>query len=360
MLFMLDVTSRGAVPQFRILMPYLTPRRRAILALLCVAVFFGASTAASKAALDHIAPLTLAFARFAIALAVLLALCRRAGVRPSFGRMEIALGATGIALPVICQNLGLQFSTAVDSIIIIEGGIPIFAVLLGAAILGERLAGRRLAALFLTVSGVAVIVLSGATGLGNVGRPQSVLPLGAAASFAYYLVIGRRSFGDGGLLARLTGVIGAGVLLLAPGAAIEVALTGPGTMTVSDGLLLLYLGIGCSAGMHLLWARGMADLDAGEVAIFGTLMPVAGVAAAALFLGESISLVQLGGGLIVGAGVSLNARQAGPGALPQPRRRQWLRPRPATIAAPFAFPHAGSVIATAERRYQPAASCTST
>jgi drug/metabolite transporter (DMT)-like permease len=140
-------------------------------------------------------------------------------------------------------------------------------------------------------------------------------------------VIGRRLFGGGFSLSILTGSIAVGVLLLAPCAVAEIAVSGPGTMRVSDGLLLLYLGIGGSAGTQLLWARGMADLDAAEVAIFGTLMPVVGVSAAAVLLGEAITFVQICGGLVVASGLFLTARLAAP--VPS------MRPRLATVASPI-------------------------
>src|SRR5262245_28220449 len=113
-------------------LPSLSPRGIAILALLTGAVFFGGSTVASKAMIDRTPPITLAFARFAIGLAVLLLLCRRAGVRPAFGRLPALLGITGISLPFVCQNIGLQHATAVDVTLVIEGGIPIVTGILGA------------------------------------------------------------------------------------------------------------------------------------------------------------------------------------------------------------------------------------
>jgi drug/metabolite transporter (DMT)-like permease len=290
--------------------PRLSPRGVAIIALLVGAVFFGGSTVASKAMIDRTPPSTLAFARFAIGLVVLLLLCRRAGVKPAFGRLPALLGITGISLPFVCQNIGLQHATAVDVTLVIEGGIPIVTGILGTAFLGERVKGLRLAGLLLAVAGVGAVVLHGATGQTNFSGLGSLLAFGAAVSFAVYTVVGRRLFDGGFSLSVLTGSIAIGVFILAPCAALEIALSGPGSMTGGDGLLLLYLGIGGSAGTQLLWARGMADLEAAEVAVFGTLMPVVGLSAAAIFLGESITLAQICGGLIVGLGLYLTARFA--------------------------------------------------
>jgi drug/metabolite transporter (DMT)-like permease len=324
----MTVTPVGADrPRLGLARPRLSSRGVAVASLLFASVAFGASTVASKAALDSIPPLTLAFERFGLALAVLLLLCRRAGVRPAFSRPAALFGITGIALPFVCQNAGLQYATAVDTTLVIEGGLPIVTALLGAAFLGERIAGRRLAGLVLAVGGVGIVMLLGASGRGDFSLLGSLLAFAAAASFAAYTVIGRRLFSGRFSLAVLTGGVAIGVLLLAPCAAVEIAVAGPGTLTPGDGLLLLYLGVGGSAGTQILWARGMADLDASEVAIFGTLMPVVGIASAAVCLGEAVGLAQVGGGLVVAAGLYVTARppRSGPDIRSPERRLPWAR-----------------------------------
>jgi drug/metabolite transporter (DMT)-like permease len=291
--------------------PHLSRRAGAIVALITAATFFGGSTVATKAAIDDIPPLTLAFGRFALAMIVLLAVCRHQGVRPVYGRGPALLGLTGIALPFILQNLGLQFSTAVETTLVIEGGLPIASALLGLAVLGERMSLPQGVGMVLAVSGVALILLHGATTGGEFSGTGSLLALGASISFGFYTVIGRRLFGAGFSLPVLTGAITIGVALMAPFALIEMAIGGPGSISMKSGLVLLYLGLGGSAGTQLLWARGMADLDASEVGIFGTLMPVVGISCAAIFLGESVTAMQLGGGAVVLVSVIVTARCTG-------------------------------------------------
>ena len=61
------------------------PTTLAVLALVGANVIWGASAVASKAALVHVPPVTLACLRVAIAIAVLLALVARTGERPAHG-----------------------------------------------------------------------------------------------------------------------------------------------------------------------------------------------------------------------------------------------------------------------------------
>jgi drug/metabolite transporter (DMT)-like permease len=290
----------------RHLSPRLSPRAGAALALLGATGLVGVSTVASKAALDHTPPLTLGFARFALALIVLLVACRRAGVRPEFGRMPVLLGVTGVALPFACQNVGLQFTGAATATLIIEGAIPIATTLLGVWLLRERLTGRRLAGLVLALAGVVAVVSRG--GAGDFSAAGSLLLLGTAISFSLYNVVGRRAFAGGVSLSVLTGSFVVGVLLLAPGAAFELATQGTGPITGEGSLLVLYLGLGGSALTQVLWAKGLVHLEAFEVAVAGTLMPIAGVATAAVVLGESIAAVQAVGIPLVMVGLFLSAR----------------------------------------------------
>jgi O-acetylserine/cysteine efflux transporter len=81
------------------------------------------------------------------------------------------------------------------------------------------------------------------------------------------------------------------------------ALTHPGWKLVVSVLVLSYGGTLFGYG---LWARLMAHHSAATVAPFALLVPVVGMIAAALVFGESLSLVELGGGVLVMAGLALN------------------------------------------------------
>jgi drug/metabolite transporter (DMT)-like permease len=70
-------------------------------------------------------------------------------------------------------------------------------------------------------------------------------------------------------------------------------------------LLLLYLGVGCSALAFVLCGYGLARLHAGQGAVFGNLKPLAGVMLAVLILGESLTPGHLAGGALVLLGVLL-------------------------------------------------------
>lgn len=321
------------------------PGTLAVLALVGANLVWGGSAVASKAALEHLPPLTLAALRVAIALAVLLPLARRAGVRPATGGAPALLGLTGVALFCAGQNLGLRHADATTTALL-GGAIPVLTALLAVPVLGERLGGRRLTGLLASLAGVAVVVglgrgaAPGAAALGN------LLPLASAAAFAAYAVLGRRAFGGGNALAVVAGSTRYGLLFLLPGSGVELASSGVGPLTLGDGLLLLYLGAGCSALAFVLCGYGLAHLEAAHGAAVGNLKPLVGVALAVALLGEPLTAGQLGGGALVLLGVGLAGRpprtseaaSAAPTARSRarPDRQRGSLPRPLRCPRPAA------------------------
>ena len=311
----------------RLGLPRPSARAVAIAALLVGATCFGLGTVATKGALDGVPPLTLASGRFGIAAVVLTALCRARGVRPVYDGRAVLLGLTGVAAPFTFQNLGLRDAGAGSATLLIEGGLPLMAAVLGVAVLRERVSGSRLAGLVLGIGGVAVVAV---TELGA-GMPLSggVLALSAAAALALYTVLGRKVYREGFSLAVLTGGTTLGTLMLAPLVAIETGADGMPSPDLEDLLLVLFLGLVCSAATQLLWAHGMAHLDAAEIGIFGTFMPVVGITAAAAFLGEAITPPQILGAALIAAGMVVTARTV---TLRRPRLARWSRrPSPVTV-----------------------------
>lgn len=286
----------------------LSTRTQAVLALIGANAIWGTSAVATKALLPHVPPLTLACLRVAIALAVLLPLVTRNGGRPSHGSGAAFLGLTGVALFCLMQNVGLRYASAANTALI-NGGIPMLTALLAAALLGERLTRQQLAGLLISLGGVAGVVILGTgdtlggSGLGN------MLPFAGATCFATYVVVGRRIFTSDNALAVVAGSTRYGLMFLLPGAGLELATVGGGTLTISDLLLLLYLGAGCSAMAFVLCGYGLARLDAGRGAAFGNLKPFVGVILAVVLLGEPLNFGHFSGGALVLLGVLLASRR---------------------------------------------------
>jgi drug/metabolite transporter (DMT)-like permease len=308
-------------------LPRFSAETLALLALVAGAVLWGASTVASKALLGTFPPITLAALRFTLALFVLCPLLGRAGMRPATGRLPFLLGLTGVLIVNILQNVGLGFTSATAATLVIEGGAPVLTAVFGVLLLRERLGRRRATGLIVALVGVTAVVVGGQDLAALLG-PGSLLPLGAALAQAAYNLLGRRAFAAGALPV-VAGAARYGLVLLLPGVVLELNRNDIGQITMSDGLWLLYLGVGSTVVAFVLWGYGLARLEAGQVAVVGTLLPVSGVAAAAFCLGEPLGVYHLGGALLVVLGIHRaaernrpSARRGDPGRTPRtaPRR----------------------------------------
>jgi drug/metabolite transporter (DMT)-like permease len=295
--------------------PMRSARVRAVLALVLANAIWGTTFVATKPMLDRVPPLTIASGRFAVALLVLFPLVWRAGGRPTLGREAALLGFTGVFLLYLTQNVGLDYTSATNGALI-HGGIPVLTALLAVPLLGERFDRRRFGGIVASMAGVAAVVLLGSgSGVGGSVLGDALL-LVSAVALAAYLVLGRRIFPSGGSLELVAGVACYGLLFLLPASAIELTVQGMARPTGGDLLGLLYLGTVASALAFVLWAYGLRHLEAGQAAVFANLTPLVGVAVAALLLGERVTVVQFGGGLLILGGVWLTTRRpaAGRGA----------------------------------------------
>src|SRR5262245_55958685 len=97
-------------------------RLLAALAVVGANALWGTTIVASRPVLERVPPLTLAWLRAAVAVAVLLPLLARSGARPAWGRRPALLGAC-LAGFYACFNLGIRHATAADAALIVEGGV---------------------------------------------------------------------------------------------------------------------------------------------------------------------------------------------------------------------------------------------
>jgi drug/metabolite transporter (DMT)-like permease len=281
---------------------HLSGRFVAIAALVLANVIFGTTFVATKPMLDRIPPLTIATGRFAIALLVLMPLLLRSGRRPNFGRNSALLGFVGVFVLYFSQNLGLEMTSATNGALI-HGGVPVFTMLIAGPVLAERLNASRLAGVVVSLVGVGAVILCGNGAKLTLSLAGDALILLSAAAMAAYLVIGRRAFAGEGALETVAGGICYGLLFLIPASGAEIVTRGIERPTNGDLACWIYLGVFASALAWLFECVGLRHLEASQVGLFTNLSPLVGIVVAALFLGESISIYQIGGGVLILGGV---------------------------------------------------------
>jgi drug/metabolite transporter (DMT)-like permease len=189
---------------------------------------------------------------------------------------------------------------------------PVVTACLAAVFLGERLAARQVFGVAFSVGGVGLVVTGGdwtvLTGLAfNTG---DILLALAPMSWAAYSIIGRRVMRGVTPLAATAWASVAGtamlfLLALADGFNGRIALSALGWVSMA----YMILGSGCLA--FLWWNQGVAVVGPTRAAMFINIMPIAGMAFAALLMHERIGWQQLIGAALIISGVWLTTQHPG-------------------------------------------------
>ncbi len=214
-----------------------------------------------------------------------------------------ALGFLGYYLGSFLDLAGLQYISAGFGRLILYL-YPTLVLLLSAAFLQQPLQRRQLLSLGLSYAGIALVFsaearLSDRLDLAALG---ALLVFCSAVTYAVYLVAGSRlvhKFGSMRFTAYAsliaTGFVLAHFLALRPPQALRVAQEVYGIVAV--------LAVFATVLPLWLMAEGLRRIGANQLSLVGCIGPLATMVFAWAFLGETISAVQLGGAVLVLAGV---------------------------------------------------------
>ncbi len=195
-----------------------------------------------------------------------------------------------VALTLVTQFVGTDLTTASQGSLLTVL-TPVFTLLLGVIILGESLSGRKVVGMALAVIST-LVVLAGQYDFSTIGEGNllDVLALFAASfGWAGYTVWGKPLVRTYSALETATYSTLASIPLVAVLVPFELASTSlDATMTLAIVGAVLYLGVFSTAAAWFLWYRGLAELDAGVVAVFFFTQHVVGAAFGALLLSESL------------------------------------------------------------------------
>lgn len=304
--------------------PSLRRMRRIWAAMALASLGWGTAGVATRFALEHdVTPYRLASYRatFAVVAVVAMLAVRRRGIPrdPVTWRVGLVMGTTNLAAPIILGTLALQYAGA-GFVGLTTALIPLVtAAAAHLAPLDERLTPLKTVGLLLGFAGVAVLVLSGDTGLAEGGRPVAagVLSLAAVVSISF-----------GGLYAKyhagryepldVTGLqhgIGAALLVVAT----LVVEGGPRLESGAAWAALVYLAVMSSFVAMMLYYWMLRTVSATYAALSGYIVPPIAIVAGVLVLGEEVQAGIVAGGLLILAGVILADRAE-------------RRPAPATAA----------------------------
>jgi len=303
--------------------------RRDLAALIGAAICWGLGTVVSKAALAEIAPVTLLAVQLASSLGVLTLLMRWRGI-PLRGDGPALLGRLGLLNPGAAYALGLLglVSITASVSVLLWALEPIMIMFLAAVALRERITPTLVALSIAALMGIALVVYDGASsGAQGVGV---LLALAGVACCAAYTVITRRYIPD----ARETGQVVLAQQAYAFALALVLVLVAGGA-PLPESISALALGSAIASGVlyyaaaYWLYLGALRRAPASIAAGSFYLIPIVGVAAGALILGERLGPSQwLGASIVLAAVLGILLRSSGAVATGATNGRRGVEARP--------------------------------
>lgn len=283
-------------------------RKDGLLALLVVVVW-GLNFVVIKVGLHNMPPLMLAGLRFVlVAFPALLFIARPNvplrlllgyGLTISFGQFAFLFCAIKFGMPAGLASLVLQAQA-------------FFTIILGAGVFGERLQGKQLAGITLAVLGVLVLIEASLSGQ-HIPIIGFVLTLAAAFSWACGNIFNKKIMSHTSRPAVMSLVVWSALIPIIPFMVASMIFEGPALMLQSlvsidltTILSLVYLAFVATIVGYGIWGALLGRYETWRVAPLSLLVPVVGMASAALLLGESLSALQLCGAVLIMAGLYIN------------------------------------------------------
>ncbi len=220
--------------------------------------------------------------------------------RKDYGAI-LVLGLLGYYLSSLFDFIGLQYiSAGLERLILFL--YPTFVVVLSAMLLGKPFGGKELLALCLSYAGIGVVFGD------EIGIQSEHLCLGSAFVVASTLTYSAYLIGTGETIARVgTSRFTAYAMLVACAASLlQFALTHPLQdlrLSLRVYQLSLAMAVLSTVLPVFMLSAAIRQIGSGHTSLIGMIGPVATVFMANLFLGEQLTVQQVGGAALVMLGV---------------------------------------------------------
>ncbi|MEA1080358.1 DMT family transporter [Marinobacter qingdaonensis] len=287
----------------------------AYVGLVLTPLFWAGNAVVARGTVDAIPPLSMAFWRWVIALAILLPFGlpgiwrHRQIIRQRLGSM-LALATFSVGAFNSLLYLAANTTTATN-IALINATIPIFVALMSWLLLGDRTRPIQALGIALAVTGIVTVVARGdlAVLTGLQAQPGDLIMVAAVFSWGLFSVLLRRQAVPLPALTFLTTQILLGVLVILPFYLTDL-LAFSGGFELSGATLapLLYFAIFPGILAYAFWNHGVHAIGPSRAAIFMYLTPVFASILAGIFLGETLGRFHVIGGLLILSGLILATR----------------------------------------------------
>nr|WP_117168938.1 DMT family transporter [Paraliobacillus sediminis] len=284
------------------------------ISLIFVVIFFAGNILIGKA-INDLAPFTIAFFRLFVAFLVVLPV----GFKSAWKNRELfwkykkpfsIMSLTGVTFFNTFIYASLQFTTA-SNVSVLETVIPVVTILLSAWLLKERLKKIQWFGVVLSVFGALWVVLNGEimqlTAINwNIG---DFIMVGAIMCWAVYSIYVKKYIHLFPTLAGILVMTSISLIVLFPIVLLEWFFLGiPDIFQGEYVISILYLGVFPSFIALLLYNGAVQKLGASKASLFLNFLPVVTIIGASIWLGESVTMTQVYGALLVILGVIITTQ----------------------------------------------------
>lgn len=285
-------------------------RNRYLFSLAAAAASWGVATVISKDAVDEIPPLTLLPIQLAVSVVALAVVIWTRGLRVSWSPELRRLGALGVLNPGVSYALGLlglaQITASLS--VLLWATEPLMILVLAWWYLGDRIGKPLIALSALALAGVALVTYEpGSSGqLGGV-----LLTLAGVAACAIYTVVVRKLIANDSTLSvvmlQQVCALLFSMALLAVTVLFGVSAS-PADVSVTAWVSAVLSGLLYYAAGFWFYVTGLRRVAASVAGMFLTLIPIFGIAAGHILLGEVLTPRQWFGAVLIVTAMGAIAR----------------------------------------------------
>jgi drug/metabolite transporter (DMT)-like permease len=213
---------------------------------------------------------------------------------------------------LLAADMVLFFSavklTTVAAATVIGALQPALVMLVAGPLVGERVDRGNILWTAIAIGGVAVIVVGGGVPSSGEGLGD-LLAVGSLLAWAGYFVAAKRARPHVDALDYTAAV----TIIAAVATSVVVLVAGqsPAKVAAGDWLWIALLAV-VPTGAHLLMNWAHRYLDVSIASIIGSANPIVAAVASFVILGQTLTLVQIAGGIIGVAAITVVARRSGP------------------------------------------------
>jgi drug/metabolite transporter (DMT)-like permease len=270
------------------------------LALVAVTIFWGSSFVSSKLVLETLPPMLLAFFRYLFAFATLFTFFMIFEKDKRLNKQDykhlVLSSGIGIFIYFIGEYNALNYISASTASIIVSL-LPMFMLVTNFFVFKDKITLFKVIVIVLTLIGVVMVVQADFRAMFNesvIG--YSLMVMGVAAWVIYSLSTVKMRKNNSNIKV-ITYQSGFALILFAPFAATNLNVVSQ--LNFNIWINIIYLGVFASGLAFYLYVYSLKVLGTLPVSIFGNTVPVVTVITGYVLLNETLTTVQLFGGLII-------------------------------------------------------------